>query len=168
MLILFLASLTLLSFLLLLDLNELRQNNIEYASISSILDENSIVVERIDSTVKPYLKKFLKIVQYKTNISYEYNKDKFQDMTTLQVLNDFTTTMNITSSSDFFTLFRDFAYKDKQNETITNYGENTEEISETGYKTILDIWEKLSKLIIDLFDEKHTMEINTTKVYEII
>jgi hypothetical protein len=59
----------LLSFFSLLDLNELRKDiKFEY-----LLDDNAMVSERLDSAVKPYLKKFLKIVDHHTDIpKYDY------------------------------------------------------------------------------------------------
>lgn len=165
MIVLILASLGLLSFLLLLDLNELRVNNIEHLSISTLLDENTMIMERIDSKVKPYLKKVVKIVHHQTNIPYEYEKSKFNDMTSFQVISDFTTETNITSAGDFMSLLRNFVVEDLSIESETN---DQDDDNEFGIQSFGHNIEKIYNIILDLFRDKYTMEINTTRIYETI
>ena len=86
---------------LLLDLNQLRENAIENASIYKIIDDNHMMLDKVDGYIKPHLKTFLKVVLYHSDLPYEYDKHFFENNTSFQVIKNFATELNITSSGDF-------------------------------------------------------------------
>jgi hypothetical protein len=148
----------LLSFFSLLDLNELRKDiKFEY-----LLDDNAMVSERLDSAVKPYLKKFLKIVDHHTDIPYKFNRQKFQNMTTLQVINDFSSVANITSASDFLGLVKNVVIEEplKSDNPDIDDGEFEDN---TYYQRV---GEKIYAIVGDISRDKYSIGVNTTKIYD--
>ena len=101
MLLLIIASFSSMIFLLLLDLNQLRENTIGNASIYKIIDDNHMMLDKVDGYIKPHLKTFLKVVHYHSDLPYEYDKHFFENNTSFQVIKNFATELNITSPGDF-------------------------------------------------------------------
>lgn len=66
----------LITFLFFLDINELVMTNYNTKAYSYIIDEQSPVIDSIDQTIKPYLKNFVKMIYYNTDIPYIYDSDK--------------------------------------------------------------------------------------------
>ncbi|CAI2358954.1 unnamed protein product [Moneuplotes crassus] len=166
MLLMIIGSCFLLSFLLLLDLNYLRQNNMESISLSNIVDENSLIIGRVDTAVKPYLKKLLKLLHHQTNIPYEFEKERFKNMTTLQVLSDFTKATNISSPGDLFTLYQNFELESSDDEKNDDPSDFKPEDFETTTEMLIRNYNKVSELVSTLFKDKKSNEMNTAKIYE--
>jgi predicted PurR-regulated permease PerM len=110
MMVLLIAGFAILTFLFLLDLNELRKNTIDQSSLVDFLSDNNAIIGRLDSSMKPYLKKFLRGIHLHSSLPYEFNVWKFNDMTSLQSINDFAKQLNITNASDIFTLYQKYGW----------------------------------------------------------
>lgn len=151
------AAFAMLSFLFLLDLNELRKNTIEETSISDFFDHNNMVIDRVDTTVRPYIKQFLKVMHYHSNVPYSFSREEFYNKTSFQAISDFAKTANISNTSDFFGFLKRCVIE----ETVED--PESSSVPENDY---YKIGTKVYKIISDLFKDKHTMEINTTKIYE--
>lgn len=157
MLGLIVAGFALLSFLFLLDLNELRKNNIENSSIAGFFEDNNIIIERVDTSVKPYLKRFLKVVHHHANLPYEFDRDQFESMNTLEVINNFSKVANITNAGDLFSLIKDCI--------IDKVEENTN-VTIPVEKNYFKIGNNIYNIIGDFFRDRTTHEINTHKILD--
>ena len=72
-----LTAFIIITFLFMLDLNQLRKDTIEDDMIFQfVFDEGSPVIDRIDENAKPYLKKFLKLLHYNSNVKYNYDRQR--------------------------------------------------------------------------------------------
>jgi len=144
-----------LAFLFLLDLNELRKNTIEKTSLAEILGEDNAVIDRIDGSVKPYLKRLLKVIDLHTNLPYEYNSRDFNDMNSLQVVNDFAKKVNITTAGDLVTLVKVYGFEGEIDE------ENSDPDSDNESRLGGVSFTRMYNIGMDMFKDNHNPEINT-------
>ena len=100
MLLLILASFLFLIFLFFVDLNHLRENTMGSTSVFQLIDDNYLMIDKVDSYIKPHLKTFLKVVQYHSTLKYEYDKTFFENNTSFHIMKNFTSELNVTSPGD--------------------------------------------------------------------
>jgi len=167
MLIFLVTIFALITFLFLLDLNQLRKEYIEQDMISHLFDESNPIIEKVDYTVKPYLKRFLKSIHYNTNIPYVYDGERFKNMTTLQAINDFGTSLNISNASDFIALIQNSTFE-------SSHGGSSSEDYYTTYSLIdseneyIRLFNKIYTMIRHVLMDIGSDEINTGKIFEIL
>ena len=158
MLLLIIASFLSMIFLLLLDLNQLRENIIGNTSIYKIIDNNRMMLDKVDGNIKPYLKKFLKVVHYHSDLPYEYDKDFFENNTSFQVFKNFTTELNITSPGNFISKV--------VVGWLTPESSHDSDLNDQYDNEYIKVMMKLYNIVADIYRDKSTLEINSKKIFD--